>query len=146
MVRLIRISLVQANLRAAEFLTPKRIAERSRAFIGLELSIDARQQKGTNMFEPEPEPRKKVHNPAAEPTTYIAPNWLTTEQIGYELLSAEIADSRAGRTVADFARIDAYFAADHDETEAEYRRSLVRLLADLGPNLAELIGGPRQED
>jgi hypothetical protein len=59
------------------------------------------------------------------------------------LLLAEITDSRAGRSNADFARIDAYFAADPDETEAEYRNSLVRLLADLRPQLAELIGGPR---
>ncbi len=98
------------------------------------------------MSEQEPKPRKKVHDFPAEPARYIAPNWLTTEQIEYELLSAEIADSRAGRPVADFARIDAYFAADPDETEAEYRRSLVSLLADLRPNLAELIGGRRQED
>ena len=48
-----------------------------------------------------------------------------------------------GRSVAEFARIDAYFAADHDETEAEYRRSLVRLLAELRPGLADLIGSPR---
>lgn len=98
------------------------------------------------MSDDAPKPRKKVHDPSVELPTYIAPNWLTTEQIEYELLSAEIADSRAGRPNPDFARIDAYFAEDHDENEAEYRRSLVRLLADLRPQLAVLIGGPRQED
>jgi integrase len=40
--------------------------------------------------------------------------------------------------------VDAYFSADLDETETEYRNSLVRLLAVLRPQLAELIGGPRE--
>jgi hypothetical protein len=90
-----------------------------------------------------PKPQKKVHRPPAELAAYTAPWWLSTEEIENELKAAQIAASRAGRPDADFARIDAYFAEDGDETEAEYRRSLVRLLADLHPDLAELIGGPR---
>jgi hypothetical protein len=91
-----------------------------------------------------PKHRKIVHQSPADLRTYIAPSWLSTEQIEDELVLAAIADSRNGRANADFARIDAYFAEDIDETEDEYRRSLVRLLADLRPDLAELIGGPRQ--
>ena len=101
---------------------------------------------GMPMPNQEPNPRKKVHDPPAESPRFIAPSWLTTEQIENEFLSAEIADARAARPDADFVRIDAYFAADHDETEAEYRRSLVSLLADLRPDLADLLGSPRQED
>lgn len=90
-----------------------------------------------------PKPHKHAYEPPADLAGYIAPNWLSTEQLENELLSAQIAASRAGRPDADFARIDRYFAEAGDETEAEYRKSLVRLLADLHPDLAELIGGPR---
>jgi len=98
------------------------------------------------MFDDAPKPQKKIHKPPAEPITYIAPDWLSTDALENELLQAEITDSRDGRSNAAFARIDAYFAADPDETEAQYRNSLVRLLAVLRPQLAELIGGPRQDE
>jgi hypothetical protein len=77
---------------------------------------------------------------------HTAHYWLSSEELEYELLSAEIADSRNGRPNADFERIDAYFGTNHEETEAEYRRSLVKLLADLRPDLANLIGGPRRTE
>ncbi len=44
----------------------------------------------------------------------------------------------------NFERIDTYFAADEPETEIQYRRSLLGLLADLRPQLAELLVGPRE--
>jgi hypothetical protein len=53
-------------------------------------------------------------------------------------------DSRNPLAEKNFQRIDAYFAADEPETELQYRRSLLRLLADLRPQLAELLGGPRE--
>jgi hypothetical protein len=96
------------------------------------------------MSEEPHKPRKKIYQSHGEPITYVAPDWLSTDALENELLLAEITDSRAGRTNAHFERIDAYFAADPDETEAQYRNSLVQLLAELRPLLAELIGGPRE--
>jgi hypothetical protein len=98
------------------------------------------------MSDESPKPRKRIHKPPAETAPYIAPAWLSTDEIEKELVSAAVTDSRNARPDADFARIDAYFSADPDETEAQYRRSLVRLLADLRPDLAELIGGPRRDE
>lgn len=107
------------------------------------LSVDVPACRKERMSDEAHNQRKKIHQPPAQAITYSAPDWLSTAEIENELLSAEVTDSRSGRPNADFARIDAYFAADHDETEAEYRRSLVRLLADLRPDLADLIGSPR---
>jgi hypothetical protein len=55
-----------------------------------------------------------------------------------------VGDSRNSLVENNFERIDAYFAADEPETELQYRRSLLGLLADLRPQLAELLGGPRE--
>jgi len=96
------------------------------------------------MSDEAPKPRKKIHEPPAEPAAYTAPGWLSTDEIENELLSAVLSNSISACPDADFARIDAYFAVDHEETEAEYRRSLVRLLANLRPDLANLIGCPRR--
>ena len=75
---------------------------------------------------------------------YEAPGWLSTDDLEQELFLAVLADSRRPRARARFERIDAYFAQDEPETELQYRRSLLRLLAELRPQLAELVGGPRQ--
>lgn len=96
------------------------------------------------MSDNAPKLHEKFHDSPAKPVTYTTPDWLSTDQIENELLSAEITDSVNGRPDADFSRIDAYFAAAPDEPEAEYRRSLVLLLADLRPDLADLIGGPQR--
>jgi hypothetical protein len=55
-----------------------------------------------------------------------------------------VGDSRNPLAENNFERIDAYFAADEPETELQYRRSLLGFLADLRPQLAELLGGPRE--
>ncbi len=92
-------------------------------------------------------PNKKRANPhaaAREPIDYEPPGWLSTEELEHELFLAVVADSNRPRAQARFQRIDDYFAADNPETEAQYRRSLLRLLADLRPQLAELVGGPRK--
>ncbi len=81
---------------------------------------------------------------ARESIDYEPPGWLSTEEIEHELLLAVVADFNRPRAQARFQRIDDYFAADNPETEAQYRRSLLRLLADLRPQLAELVGGPRK--
>ena len=81
---------------------------------------------------------------ARELIDYAPPDWLSTEELEHELFLAVVTDSRRSRAQARFQRIDDYFAADKPETEAQYRRTLLRLLADLQPLLAELVGGPRK--
>ena len=79
---------------------------------------------------------------AGEPIHYEAPDWLPTDDLEQELLLAVVADSRSLQPEERFERLDAYFAADFEETELQYRRSLLSLLADFRPQLAELLGGP----
>jgi hypothetical protein len=92
--------------------------------------------------------RKKNVNRGSRPHAtrarldYKPPGWLSTEELEQELFSAIVTDS-VPRAKANFERIDVYFARDEPETEIEYRRSLLRLLADLRPQLAELVGGHR---
>ena len=89
---------------------------------------------------------KRSANPhaARESIDYEPPGWLSTEELEHELFLAVIADSNIPRAEARFQRIDDYFAADKPETEVQYRRSLLRLRADLRPLLAELVGDPRK--
>jgi hypothetical protein len=95
------------------------------------------------MHDPAHKPQNRNHDRTDKIAAFEVPQWLSTDEIEEELFLAAVGDSNSTRTEADFARIDAYFAADRTETEAEYRRSLVRLLADLRPQFAELIGCPR---
>ena len=89
-------------------------------------------------------PRRTNPGAAGEPFHYEPPGWLSTDELEQELLLAAVADSRSRQPEDRFQRLDAYFAADLDETELQYRRSLLRLLADFRPQLAELLGGPRE--
>ena len=89
-------------------------------------------------------PRRTNRGAAGEPVQYEPPGWLLTEALERELLLAVVGDSRNPLAENNFERIDAYFAADEPETEIQYRRSLLGLLADLRPQLAELLGGPRE--
>jgi hypothetical protein len=81
---------------------------------------------------------------ARESIDYEPPGWLSTEELEHELFLAVVADSNLPRAQTRLQRIDDYFAADKPETEVQYRRSLLRLLAGLRPLLAELVGGPRK--
>jgi hypothetical protein len=90
------------------------------------------------------DPRHNNRDATREPVPYSAPGWLLTETLERELLLAVVADSRNPLAENNFERIDTYFAADEPETELQYRRSLLGLLADLRPQLAELLGGPRE--
>ena len=96
------------------------------------MSNDKNHQRGNN------------RDAAGEPVQYDPPGWLSTNDLERELLLAVVGDSRNPLAENNFQRIDAYFAADEPETELQYRRSLLRLLADLRPQLAELLGGPRE--
>ena len=90
------------------------------------------------------DPRSTNRDAAGELVQYEPPGWLLTEALERELLWAVVGDLRNPQAENNFERIDAYFAADEPETELQYRRSLLRLLADLRPQLAELLGGPRE--
>ena len=90
--------------------------------------------------------RRRTNSRAVgEPAHYEPPDWLSTSDLEQELLLAVVADSRSLQPEDQFRRLDDYFAADLDETEIQYRRSLLRLLADFRPQLAELLGGPREQ-
>lgn len=80
---------------------------------------------------------------SGKPVSYKPPGWLSTDGLEQELFLAVVTDSNDPRAEGNFQRIDAYFAADEPEMELQYRRSLLRLLADLRPQVAELLGGPR---
>jgi hypothetical protein len=88
--------------------------------------------------------RRTNPDAAGEPLHYEPPGWLSSDELEQELLLAAVADSRSLHQEDRFQRLDAYFAADLEETELQYRRSLLRLLADFRPQLAELLGGPRE--
>jgi hypothetical protein len=72
-------------------------------------------------------------------------DWITTEELDRELFNAIIADSSASsdEECDDFEEVDDYLGGDEGhEDEAEQRRSTLRLLATLRPQLAELLGAP----
>jgi hypothetical protein len=79
---------------------------------------------------------------------YDPPIWITTDQLETELFNAIMEDS-GGVTddeEGDFDEIDAHFDnQDDEEDEAEHRRSTLRLLALMRPQLAALLGGPTAE-
>jgi hypothetical protein len=96
------------------------------------MSNDTNHQRGNN------------RDAAGEPVQYESPGWLSTSDLERELFLAVVADSDSPQAEERFQRMDVYFAADEPETELQYRRSLLRLLTDLRPQLAELLGGPRE--
>ena len=70
--------------------------------------------------------------------------FLNTEQLEDVLFNA-IMESAGNHDVEKegFEDIDEYFSGDEEyEDEAEQRRSCLRLLVTLRPQLAELLGGP----
>jgi len=95
--------------------------------------------------------RKKVDQNRAnkargrQAKTYDPPGCFSTSELEGELFNAILEKSSAPRVHGGdgrFAEIDAYFAGDDNETEGERRRSLLRLLSWIRPQLADLLGGP----
>ena len=78
---------------------------------------------------------------------YDPPNWVTTDLLETELWNAIMEDFSADRDEEsdDFEEIDDFFDDEEDEDEDEQRRSTLKLLATLRPQLAELLGGPPAE-
>jgi hypothetical protein len=72
------------------------------------------------------------------------PNWISTEQLETELLNAIMDDSNGipDDEDIDIQDIDEYFDEDDKEDETEHRRSTLRLLALMRPQLGELLGAP----
>ena len=70
------------------------------------------------------------------------PTWPSIPQLEDELQAAICQTTTDGGMDSTLAEIDAYFAHDDDEDLTAYRRSLLRLLALLRPQLADLLGGP----
>ena len=73
------------------------------------------------------------------------PCWMSTSELEDELFTAILEESFAARLNGDDGRlraVDGYFAGDDNETEVERRRSLLRLLSCIRPQLADLLGGP----
>lgn len=97
------------------------------------------------MYNDQNQQRRNNPGAAGEPIHYDAPGWLSTDDLEQELLLAAVAHSRSLCPEERFRRLDDYFAADLEENELQYRRSLLRLLADFRPQLAELLGSPREQ-
>jgi hypothetical protein len=102
-------------------------------------------KQGAHMSNDQNQRRRSNPGAAGEPVHYEAPGWLSTDDLEQELLLAVVADSRSLCPEERFRRLDDYFAADLEENEHQYRRSLLRLLADFRPQLAELLGGLREQ-
>jgi hypothetical protein len=75
------------------------------------------------------------------------PNWISTEQLDAELFNANIEESKGftGDEDLDLVEIDEYFDEEDNEGEAEQRRSTLRLLSLMRPQLVELLGAPAAE-
>ena len=74
--------------------------------------------------------------------------WMTTDELEAELFNAIMADSSGtgDEESEEFEDVDDHFDSDEEnEDEAEQRRSALRVLATLRPQLAELLGGPPTE-
>jgi len=78
---------------------------------------------------------------------YHPPDWVTTDQLDTELWNAIMGDFSTGSDEEsdDIEKIDGLIGEDDYEDEDEQRRSSLRLLATLRPQLAELLGGPPAE-
>ena len=71
------------------------------------------------------------------------PTWLSISELEDELQAAICQATTDGEMDPELAEIDAYFAHDDEEAPAAaYRRSLLRLLGFLQPQLADLLGLP----
>lgn len=77
-------------------------------------------------------------------TEHDPPNWITTQQLEAELWNAIAEDSTTNFDEdSDFEEIDECLGDDEEyEDEANERRSILRLLATMRQQLAELLGGP----
>jgi hypothetical protein len=68
------------------------------------------------------------------------PTWLSTSELEDEVQAAICQATTDGEMDPALAEIDAYFAHDDEEAPTAYRRSLLRLLGLLRPQLADLLG------
>jgi hypothetical protein len=87
-------------------------------------------------------------NEQLQPADCDPVGWMTTDELEAELFNAIMADSSASsdEESEDFEGVDDYLDGDEEcEDEVEQRRSTLRVLATLRPQLAELLGGPPAE-
>jgi hypothetical protein len=68
------------------------------------------------------------------------PTWLSTSDLEDELQTAMWQAAVDGAMGHALAEVDAYFEQEDEETPTAYRRSLLRLLSLLRPQLADLLG------
>jgi hypothetical protein len=82
----------------------------------------------------------------AQTMEYDPPGWITTDELETELWNAIMEDS-SGSCDEDevFEEIEDTLDDGDYEDEAEQRRSTLRLLSDMRPQLAELLGGSPAE-
>jgi hypothetical protein len=89
-----------------------------------------------------PEFRRNMNNYADPNQAEIcdSPTWLSTSELEDELQAAICQAMIDGEMDLALEEIDVYFAHDDEETLIAYRRSLLRLLGLLRPQLADLLG------
>ncbi len=91
---------------------------------------------------------RKTRKEQLQSAGYQAVGCLTNSELEDLLFNEIMADSSASsdEESEDFEDVDDYFEGDDEnEDEAEQRRSTLRVLATLRPQLAELLGGPPAE-
>jgi hypothetical protein len=96
-----------------------------------------------------PDRDREINKEQRRTMIYDPYDWITTDQLETELYNAIMEDSSPTTEDEDgnFAEIDDCLGAeDDDENEDQERRSLLRLLGLLRPQLAELLGGPPAEE
>jgi hypothetical protein len=87
-------------------------------------------------------------NEQLQPADCDPVGWMTTEDLEAELFNAIMADSSGtdDEESEELEDVDYHFEGDEEhEDDAELRRSTLRVLATLRPQLAELLGGPPAE-
>jgi hypothetical protein len=89
----------------------------------------------------------KNNNDQIQVATCDPHNWISTEQLEIELFNAIIQKSKGitGDEDIEFDDIDEYFDDEDEEDERGQRRSTLRLLAMMRPQLGELLGAPPAE-
>ncbi len=123
----------------------------ARSSVDVQQLLSARKQMAVASFEigafafPRPKATTGLSDAGLTQFESLIPaSWLPTQQLEDELFDAALEDtiSNPKSAAAGLAEIDSYFAKDGDVSETQHRQTLLRLLALLWPNLAELFGEP----
>lgn len=135
------------------WITPEAYSEACKSEMVREL-LDARKRMVDDSFElgafpfPAIDGASEISKAASAPRECLPPaHWISTEALLDELLQATIHATMYNpqTTAGALAQIDAYSANDDDCGEKQHRHALLGFLRLLRPNLAKLLGEPRDQ-